>query len=98
MEPAAFERLARRRRVLQVALHGDVALEHDLAERLAVARHRLQRRRIQHRQAFLQLVAHALAAVHPHAALQVEVAPRRAGARRLPPARRPRSGRRRGSA
>ena len=38
VEPAAGERLLRRLRVLQVALHGDVAAEHDLAHGLAVAR------------------------------------------------------------
>jgi hypothetical protein len=39
VEPAALEGIARGRRVLQVALHHDVAAEHDLADRLAVGRH-----------------------------------------------------------
>ena len=41
VEPAAAERLLGGRRVLEVALHRDVAAEHDLAHGLAVARHRL---------------------------------------------------------
>ena len=51
--------------VLQVALHHDVAAEHDLAHGLAVGRHRLHRLGVEHRHAFLQRVAHALAAVQP---------------------------------
>lgn len=60
VEPAARERLVGRMRVLQVALHADVAAEHDLADRLAVGRHGRHRVGIEHRRARLQVVAHAL--------------------------------------
>ena len=43
--PAVRERRLRRRRVLEIALHDRVAAKHHLAERRAVARHRLRRLR-----------------------------------------------------
>src|SRR5215471_13112744 len=75
VEPAAGERLARRLGVLQIALHGDVAAEHDLAHGLAVCGNRLHRQRIHHRQPLLHQVAHALPAVALGAPADVEVLP-----------------------
>ena len=67
VEPAARESVSRRRRVLEIALHGDVAAEHDLAHRGAVARHLLHGRGVHHRDAILGRVTHALAGLQPRA-------------------------------
>src|SRR5215831_19087690 len=75
VEPAAGERIARRLGVLQIALHRDVAAEHDLAHGLAVGGDRLHGLRIHHRQPLLHQVAHALAAVPLGAHADVEVLP-----------------------
>src|SRR3546814_2547453 len=46
VEPAAGEGRVGRGRVLQIALHHDVAAHEDLAQRLAVGRYRRQRLRV----------------------------------------------------
>ena len=51
VKPAAGESPLGRRLVFQIAFHHDVAAEHHFAECLAVARHRLHRRRIAARRA-----------------------------------------------
>ncbi|MNQ31925.1 hypothetical protein D3C85_453080 [compost metagenome] len=61
MEPAALEGLGSGGGVLQVALHHRVAAHEDLAEGLAVARHRLEGLRIADHHPFQGRVAHALA-------------------------------------
>ncbi len=63
MEPAAGKCLGGGPRIVQVALHGDVAAEHDLAQGLPVVRHRLQGQGIEHLHVLLQQTGHALAAV-----------------------------------
>ena len=63
MEPAAREGLVRGRGVLQVALHDDVAAEHDLPHGLAVGRGLHHRLGVHDGHALLQRVAHALPAV-----------------------------------
>ena len=78
MEPAAFERCRRRLRVLEIALHDDVAAEHDLAHRLPVGGHLGHRRGVDHRHRFLERVANALAAVEPRLLRDRLVLPRRA--------------------
>ncbi|MNZ32539.1 hypothetical protein D3C78_498700 [compost metagenome] len=61
MEPAAGEGFLGGAGVLQVALHHRVAAHEDLAEGLAVARHRLEGLRIADHHPFQGRVAHALA-------------------------------------
>ena len=63
VEPAACEGIARGLRILQIAFHRDVAAEHDFADRLAVARHFVHRKRIDDRHAFLRVIPDALPAV-----------------------------------
>ena len=63
VEPAAGEGLLGGLLVLQVALHHQVAAEHDLAHGLAVGGHRLHGHRVEHGDRLLHVVAHALAAV-----------------------------------
>ena len=60
MEPAAGKGFVGRGRVLQVALHHQVAAEHDLAQRLAVGRHLGHGLRVAHRQGRQRQVAHPL--------------------------------------
>ena len=61
VKPAALEFLLGRRLVLEIALHHHVAAEHHLAQRLAVARHRLHGLGIEHVERLERHVAHALA-------------------------------------
>ena len=61
MEPAAGEGFLRRLLVLEIALHDDIAAEHDLAERPAVGGRLLHRGGVHHRQIFERVIAHALA-------------------------------------
>ena len=75
MEPAATESLVRRLRVLEIALHGDIALEHDLAHGLAVVRHGLHGLGVQHRRRALQMVAHALTRIEACALADIECIP-----------------------
>jgi hypothetical protein len=75
VEPATGKGLLRRLGVLQVALHGDVALEHDLAHGLAVLRHRLHGFGVEHAHVALQVVAHALAGIQARALADVERVP-----------------------
>src|SRR5690606_29909171 len=75
VEPPALEGGLGRLRILQVALHADIALEHDFAHGLAVGRHRLQGFRIQHRRGLLQVVAHALPGVELGPLADVQVVP-----------------------
>ena len=64
--------------VLQIALHHDVAAEHDLAHRLAVGRHSAASSRDRAPSiAFLERVAHALAAVLLRALADIELGPLR---------------------
>ncbi|KFB70275.1 MAG: hypothetical protein AW09_004651 [Candidatus Accumulibacter phosphatis] len=63
MVPAAGKRLRGRFRILEIALHDEIAAEHDLAHRLLVPGHRLHARRIEHRDRFLRVVAHSLPAI-----------------------------------
>jgi hypothetical protein len=74
-EPAAGERISRRLGILEIALHRDVAAEHDLAHGLAVGGNRGHGLGIHHRQALFHEVAHALAAVQAGALADVERAP-----------------------
>ncbi|MGY3467361.1 hypothetical protein ACVW0I_004232 [Bradyrhizobium sp. LM6.11] len=60
VKPAAFEGVPGRLLVLEVALHHDVAAEHDLADGLAIARHLPHGLRIDDGDAFLERVGHAL--------------------------------------
>ena len=48
VKPAVGQRFGGGLGILEVAAHDHIAFEHDLAEGLAVARHRLQRFRIHH--------------------------------------------------
>ena len=75
VEPAAGEGGLGGRRVLQIALHDDVAAHHDLAQRRAVARDGRHRLRVHDLQAFEHRVAHALAGELVGAALVVERGP-----------------------
>ena len=61
VKPAALEGGCGGFGILQVALHDVVAAHHDLADGLAVARHRGHGRGIHHLEAFEHRVAHALA-------------------------------------
>ena len=63
VDPAALEGLLRGHGALQVALHRDVAAEHDLAQGLPVGRRLGHGGRVHHGHAVLQRVAHTLAAV-----------------------------------
>ena len=63
VEPAAGEGVFGGALVLQVALHADVAAEHDLAHGLLVGRDFEHGFGIAHRHAGLQVIAHALARV-----------------------------------
>ena len=64
-------------RILEVALHRDIAAEHDLAHRLAVPRHGLHRFRVEYRHALLAGVANALPPVAFGARADVERIPLR---------------------
>ena len=64
MEPAAGEGFVRCRRVLQVALHDDVALEHDLADGLAVGGYRGHGFWVNDAEPFQHRVAYPLAGFH----------------------------------
>ena len=61
MEPAAGEGFVRCLRIFQIALHDDVAAEHNFAQRLAVGGHARHGLRVHDGQAFERDVAHALA-------------------------------------
>ena len=61
VEPPSPERLLRRCGILQVTFHHDVSAFHDLAQRLAVGRDRLERFGVRHHQAFQHRVGNALA-------------------------------------
>src|SRR5882724_5279642 len=74
-EPAAREGVLGRPAVLEVALHGDVAAEHDLAHALAVRGNGLHGLRIHHRQSLLHEIAHPLAAVPLGALADIEALP-----------------------
>ena len=67
VEPAAGESLFRGRGVLQIAVHRDVAAEHDLADGLPIRRHRLHRGRVEDRHRVLHRAGDALARVQPGA-------------------------------
>ena len=85
MKPASGKGLIGRRRVLQIALHHGVAAQHQLAHRLAVARHFDERLRIKHRRLLQGDVANPLARHTGGPLLQVQIAPgilRRAVGRR----------------
>ena len=73
MEPAAREGLGGGGRVLEIALHHDVAAEHDLAEGLAVGRHGLHGLGVDHVEGFEHRIAHALPGL-----LAPRIRPRRA--------------------
>src|SRR5437667_7362405 len=75
MEPTTREDVLGRLAVLQVALHGDVSAEHDLAHGLAVRGNGLHRLRIHHRQALFHEIAYALATVALGATAYVEALP-----------------------
>ncbi len=60
MEPAAPEGLGRGLGVLEIALHHDVAAEHDLAHGLAIGGHALHRLGIHHGEILERMVANAL--------------------------------------
>ena len=75
VEPAAAEGLGRGLGVLQVALHHDVAAEEDLAHRLAVGRHGLQRLGVEHGDGFLHRVRDTLACVQAGALADRQVRP-----------------------
>ena len=96
VEPAAGERGRGRGRVAEIALHGDVAAEHDLAHRLPVGRHRLHRVGIEHGHRLLHRHAHALPAVAFGAAIERQRRPVRAAWGRRRRGRRSRSGHRHG--
>ncbi|KAG1168156.1 hypothetical protein G6F35_017527 [Rhizopus arrhizus] len=72
MEPAAREGLLGGAFVLQVALHADIAAEHDLAHGLFISGHFFHRVGVAYRDARLQVVAHALARGEQGAALVVQ--------------------------
>jgi len=65
MEPAAGKRFLGRTRVLQVALHDDVAAHEDLTHRGTVRRNRSEAHRIGDRQALEHGVGDALARLEP---------------------------------
>ena len=75
VEPAAGKGFLGGLGVLQVALHGDVAAEHDLAHGFAVHRHGLHGLGVQHAGVALQVVAHALARVEHRALADVQRVP-----------------------
>ena len=54
VKPAAFERGVSRLRILEIALHGDIAAKHDLTHGLAIPRHRLHGVGVHHHHVFLQ--------------------------------------------
>ena len=61
MKPAAGERLLGGFFVLEIALHHDIAAEHDLAQRLAVGLDVFHGLGVHHRKPFERVIAHALA-------------------------------------
>jgi len=63
MVPTAGERLLGRLRILEVALHHQVAAEHDLAHRFVVPGHRFHGGRFKDGDRLLRMVANALPAV-----------------------------------
>ena len=73
--PAAAEGVCGCVRVLEVTLHHEVAAEHDLAHGFTVPGHRLHGIGVHHRDAFLSVVAHALAPVQCDLFCQRQVAP-----------------------
>ena len=75
MEPAAGEGLVGRGLVLEVALHHDVAAEHDLAHRLPVGRNRRHRLGVHHVERLERMVADALARLEMRLGLGVERVP-----------------------
>ncbi len=75
MEPAAGEGFLGGAGILQVALHHGIAAHEDLADGLAVARHRLEGLRVGHHHPFEGRVAHALARLDRGASLQRQVVP-----------------------
>src|SRR5690606_4943418 len=75
VEPAAGKGLLCGLGILQVALHGDVAAEHDLAHGLPIGRHRLHGQGVHHRDIALQVVAHALARIQAGAFPHIQVLP-----------------------
>src|SRR5574343_637603 len=75
VEPAAGKGLLRGLRVLEVALHRDVAAEHDLAHGLAIGRHGLHGQGVHHADVALQVVVHALARVQTGALAHVQRVP-----------------------
>ena len=78
MKPAAGKGLGRGLGVLQIALHHDIAAEHDFAHGLAVGRHIGHVVCVHHRHTLLQRVAHALAAVQARLLRQRLIGPLRA--------------------
>ena len=65
MKPAAGKGLLGRARVLQIALHDDVAAHEDLAHRRTVCRHRCEARRICDHQIVEHRIGDALARLEP---------------------------------
>ena len=77
MKPTAFERLAGRLLVLQIALHYDVAAEHDLTDGFAVAWHRIHCGRIEHRHIFFERIGYTLTSLELRAFVGGQVVPTR---------------------
>ena len=67
----------RRLLVLQIALHHDIAAEHDLADGLAVARHLFHGLGIDHGDGFLERVGHALPPLELRALGRRQIVPAR---------------------
>ena len=63
MEPTARESRFRGVRVLEVALHHDIAFEHDFAHGLAICRADRHGLWVHHGHALLQHIAHPLATI-----------------------------------
>ncbi len=75
VEPAARKGLVGGLGVLEVALHDNVALEHDFAHGFAVLRHRQHGLGVEHAYVALQVVAHTLAGVEAGALANVQGIP-----------------------
>src|SRR5260370_25027400 len=75
MKPAAGKGLFGGLFVLEITLHHDIAAEHHLADRLAVARHLAHGFGIEYRDGFLQRVGHALPALALRALIGGKVVP-----------------------
>ena len=76
-EPTVFKGFRGRFRLLQIALHHDIAAERDLALRLAIPGHRLGGFGVQDQHIFLQFVSHALAGFQRRPLGQRQIIPTR---------------------